>query len=48
MIFEPNSNELYNINEIHKFNESEYVLIRLTETMIKKIILMLMLCSGIC
>ncbi|MGX7210272.1 MvaI/BcnI family restriction endonuclease [Enterococcus innesii] len=36
MIFEPNSNELYNINEIHKFNESEYVLIRLTETMIKK------------
>lgn len=36
MIFEPNFSELNIINHIHKFNDSEYTLIRLTETMIKK------------
>ncbi|MBG9770923.1 MvaI/BcnI family restriction endonuclease [Bacillus vallismortis] len=36
MIFEPYKDEIDIINTIHKFNESEYVLIRLTSTMINK------------
>lgn len=36
MIFEANSNELNVINNIHKYNESEYILIRLTKTMVEK------------
>ncbi|MGY5389542.1 MvaI/BcnI family restriction endonuclease [Bacillus spizizenii] len=36
MIFEPDKNEVDIINTIHKYNESEYVLIRLTPTMINK------------
>lgn len=36
MIFEPYADELKIINNIHKYNENEYVVIRLTNTMIDK------------
>lgn len=36
MIFEPYTDELKVINNIHKYNENEYVVIRLTKTMIDK------------
>lgn len=36
MIFEPYEDELNVINQVHKFNEEDYVLVRLTETMILK------------
>lgn len=36
MIFAPYNDELDNINKIHKFNEHDYVLIRVTETMVNK------------
>jgi len=36
MIFEPYKDELAIINQIHKYNDSEYVVIRLTKTMIDK------------
>lgn len=36
MIFEPYTDEMKVINTIHKYNESEYILIRLTATMIEK------------
>lgn len=36
MLFEPYTDELKVINNIHKFNTSEYTLLRLTETMIEK------------
>lgn len=36
MIFEPYTDELEIINKIHKYNDSEYVVIRLTKTMIDK------------
>ena len=36
MIFEPYKDELEIINNIHKYNDSEYVVIRLTKTMIEK------------
>lgn len=36
MIFEPYQDELNMINKIHQYNENEYVLIRLTRTMILK------------
>lgn len=36
MIFEPYEDELDIINNIHKYNESEYIVIRITKTMITK------------
>lgn len=36
MIFEPYNDELNVINHIHRFNESEYIVIRVTKTMIEK------------
>lgn len=36
MLFEPYKDELEIINHIHKYNDSEYVVIRLTKTMIDK------------
>ncbi|MDR2832236.1 MAG: restriction endonuclease, partial [Streptococcaceae bacterium] len=36
MIFEPNQKELEVINEIHKYNTEDYVVIRLTKTMLNK------------
>lgn len=36
MIFEPYEDELQIINQVHKHNENDYVLIRLTPTMIEK------------
>ncbi|WP_424348722.1 MvaI/BcnI family restriction endonuclease [Latilactobacillus sp. 5-91] len=36
MIFEPYNDEIETINSIHRYNSSEYTVIRLTPTMIKK------------
>lgn len=42
MLFEPYKDELEYIERIHKYNEKEYTIIRLTDTMLKKISLMQM------
>ena len=36
MLFEPYKDELEYIERIHKYNEKEYTIIRLTDTMLKK------------
>ena len=39
MLFEPYQDELQFIEQIHKYNEREYTVIRLTDTMLSKSII---------
>ena len=39
MLFEPYQDELQLIEQIHKYNEREYTVIRLTDTMLSKSII---------